>query len=173
MVEDFHPHLVFWIQVHDGGPRCHVMVSCIGIKSFDAILTILHQTDSQVFVGQCNVIGEIINAWVCTDELARLWVVVSAFIEEDLVELNGGFLCRVAAGDSRRESRFRHEAATFAGSRSAPRSSFALVPFLPVGSWRSKQATISVLSRRASFAWRAAVTSFSKFTCRAYPALHS
>lgn len=106
MVKDLHPHFVLWVQIHDGGPRRHVVVSCVGVKGFDAILTVLHQTDRQVFIGQRDVVGEIINTWVCADEFSSLWVVVPAFIEEDLVELDGGLLCWVAAGDSHGESRF-------------------------------------------------------------------
>lgn len=173
MEEDFHPHLIFWVQVHDSGPRRHVMVSCVGVEGFDAILTVLHQADGQVFVGQCDVIREIINAWVSADELARLWVVVVAFIEEDLIELDGGLLCRVAAGDSHREGRFGQQAATFADSRGSPWSSPALVAFLSIGSRGTGQARVSVLSRGASFAGGATVASFAKLTCRPHPALHS
>lgn len=81
MEEDLQPHLIFWVQVHHSGPRCYVMVSCVGIKGFDAKLTILHQANGQMFIGQCNVIREIIYTWVCTDELARLWVVVSTLVK--------------------------------------------------------------------------------------------
>ncbi len=171
VVEDLHPHLIFWVQGHNSGPRCYVMVPRVGIERFDAILTILYQGNGQVFVGQCNVIGEIINAWVCTDELARLRVVVSALIKQDLVELDGDVLCGVAAGDSRRECRFRQQAATLAGSCSSTWPSFAFLPFLSVAAYSAKWAHISVLSCRASFPRRAAIASVSDLTCRANSAL--
>lgn len=171
MVEDLHPHLILWVQVHHSGPRCYIMVPRVGIEGFDAILAILHQRNGQVFVGQCNVIGEIINAWVCTDELARLWIVVSALIKQDLVELYGDVLCGVAAGDSHREGRFRQQAATLADSCSSTWPSFALVPFLSVTAWRTKWALISVLSGRTSFPCRATITSASNLTCWAHSAL--
>lgn len=130
MVEDLHPDFIFWVQVHHSGPRCYVVVPRVGIEGFDAILTVLHQADGQVLVGQRNVIGEIINTWVCTDELASLWVVVIALIKQDLVELDGELLYGVAAGDSHREGRFGQQAATLAGPRGSTWPSFALVPFL-------------------------------------------
>lgn len=103
MEEDLHPHLILWVQVHHSRPRCYIMVPCVGVKGFNTILAVLHQTNSQVFVGQCNVIGEKVNTWVRTYIFACLWVVVTALIKKDLVELDGSVFCRIAASDSHRE----------------------------------------------------------------------
>lgn len=108
------------------------MVPCVGIKRLDAKLAILHQPDGQVLVGQRDVIGEIINAWVCADEFPRLRVIVPSLVEQDLVELDGGILRWVAAGDSHREGGFGQQAATLAGPWFPRWSSLALIALLPI-----------------------------------------
>lgn len=126
------------------------MVPCVGIKCLDAVLPVLHQPDGQMFVSQGDVIGEVVDAWVGADELARLWVVVAPLIEEDLVELDRFLLSRVTAGDSHREGCFRHQAATPADACRTQWSSLALVPFLPKGPWRPWSAPVPAFSIRTS-----------------------
>lgn len=148
------------------------MVACVCIEGFDAILTILHQTNGQVLVSQRDVIREVVNAGICADELARLWIIVSALVKQDFVELDGLLLCRVAAGDPHREGRFRQEAATLADPCSTRWPSLTLVSFLPVASRRTKRALVSVLTPGASFPCGASITSASNLTCRANSAFY-
>lgn len=149
------------------------MVPCVGIKCLNAKLAVLHQSDGQVLVSQRDVIGEIINAWVCADKFSRLRVVVPSLVEEDLVELDGGVLRRVAAGDSHREGRFGQQAAALADSWFPWWSPLALVPLVPIVANRTKWAEVSRAAGGSSFPCRASITSVSNLTRWSNPALYT
>lgn len=164
MEKDFQPHLVFRTQVHHSRPRGNVMVSRVGIKGFDAKLSVVHQADGQVFVSHCDIIGEKVDPRVCADKLARLWVVMATIIKKDFVESDGRVLCRVAAGYPHRKGRFWQQAATLADSPSSTRALFPLFPSVPLLAWRTKKAQIPFLSSRASFTCGPTVTFASDLT---------
>lgn len=151
MEKDFQPHLIFRTQVHHSRARCNVVVSRVGVKRFDAKLSVVHQADGQVFVSHCDVIGEKVHPWVRADELARLWVVMTTIIKKDFVKYDRRVLRRVAAGNPHRKGRFWQQAATPAYSCRSTGTLFPLFPFVPFLARRTKQAQISFLPRRASF----------------------
>lgn len=151
MEKNFQPHLIFRTQVDHGRARGHIVVSCVGVKRFDAKLSIVHQADGQVFVSHRDVIGEEVHPWVRTDELARLWVVMTTVIKKDFVKFDRRVLLRVAAGNPHRKGRSWQQAPTFAYSCRSTGTLFPLFPFVPFLAWRTKQAQISLLSRRALF----------------------
>lgn len=173
MEEDLQPHLVLRVQVHHRRPGCHIVVPCVSIKRLDAKLAVLHQPDGQVLVGQRDVIWEIIYARVRADKFSRLRVVVVSLVEEDLVELDGRVLCRVAAGDSHREGRFGQQAAALADSRFPWWSSLALIPLLPIAANRAQWAKVSRAAWGASFPCRTPIASTSNLTCWSNPALYT
>lgn len=164
MEKDFQPHLIFSAQVHHGGTGCNVVVSCVGVKRFDAKLSVVHQADGQVFVGHCDVVGEKVDPWVGADKLARLWVVMPTIIKKDFVKFDGHVLRRVAAGNPHSKSRFGLQAATLAHSCRSTGTFFPFFPFVPFLAQRTKQAQISFLSRRASFTCGPAITFASKLS---------
>ena len=96
------------------------MVPRVGVEGLDAVLPILHKADGQVLVGQSDVIGEVVDARVGADELARVRVVVAPLVGEDLVEPDGRLLGWVAAGDADGEGCFGLQAATPADACGPP-----------------------------------------------------
>lgn len=151
MEKDFQPHFIFRTQVHHSGARCNIVVSCVGVKRFDAKLSVMHQADGKVFVGHCDVIGEKVDPWVHADKLARLRVVMTTVVKKDFVKFDGCFLRWVTAGNPHRKGRFWQQAATLADSRRSTGTLFPLFPFVPFLAQGTKQAQVSFLSRRASF----------------------
>lgn len=104
-VEDLQPHLVGLLQVEHGGTRRHVVVPRVTVERPDLVLAVVHQPDGQVFVGQSDVVCEIVDAGDGADELAAAGVVVIALVQQNPAEADGQPLLRVALGRRHREGR--------------------------------------------------------------------
>ena len=149
------------------------MVPRVGVEGLDAELSVLDQADSQVLVGQCDVVGEVVDARVGADELPRLGVVVSTLVEQHLVEADGCVLRGVAAGDAHRERRPRHQTATPTHPRHTGPSALPLGPLHSVGPWKSRGPRTPFLPPGTSLPPQAPVPSLPMPTGRTHPALRA
>lgn len=110
------------------------MVARVGIEGPDAVLAVVHQADGQVLVGQCDVVGEVVDPWHAADELAAGRIVMPTLIHQDLVKLDGQPFPRVALGHCHGEGRLGMATATAAGAWEAWLPLLALGPLL---AWRA------------------------------------
>lgn len=108
------------------------MVACVGIKSPNAVLAVVHQADGQVFVSQRYVIGEVIDPWHAADELAAGRIVVATLIHQNLVKLDGQPLAWIALGHRHGKGRLGSTAAAAAG---AWETGFSFLAFRSLLAW--------------------------------------
>lgn len=116
------------------------MVPSVGVKGLDPVLPVVDQANGQMFVGQGDIISEVVNTWDAAYKFPTGSVVMSSFVHKDPVKFDGQPFPWVAFGDSHRKGRFGFVGITGAGSWHA---SLTLVPF---GSFLSR---CSIFSRIA------------------------
>lgn len=72
------------------------MVPCICIKRLDFVLSIVDQPDSQMLIGQSDIISEIIDPGDDTDKFSTAGVVVTSLVQHDPAESDWQSLFGVA-----------------------------------------------------------------------------
>jgi hypothetical protein len=146
------------------------VVARVGIKSPNAVLTIVHQADGQVFVGQRNVIGKVIDPRHAADELATGRVVVATLVHQNLVKLDRQSLAWVALGYRHGKGRLGSATAAAAGAWEARLPFFALRSLLARCAMLPGGTTDPLGSSRASSANGPSFALWSLFSTVACPA---
>ena len=110
------------------------MVPSVGIKSLNPVLPVVDQANGQMFVGQSDIISEVVNTWDAAYEFPTGSIVMSSLVHQDPVKFDGEPFPWVALRDSYGEGRFGFVGIAGAGSW---HPSLTFVPFGSFLSWCS------------------------------------